>query len=419
MRPGPGPRSGHRSGHPAGGGRRSGAARGGPSSRGGPPGIRGPCWSARSWPSRPSWPGWSPPTAGSWTGSRPRRLRRGPAGRGAPGLAGPGLQPPGPQPAPGAARPWWPSTGAGCPPTSSALLPLPGVGAYTARAVLAFAFEADVGVVDTNAGRVLSRAVAGRPVGSGRGPAAGGRHGAGRPGAGSSARPSSTWGPTVCVAGTPRCSRCPVRRRCRWAAAGRQPVPTRPRGSAGVSVAQSRLRRLRPAGPGPAGRRPAPGAGPGRAWWHRSPAGPTTPTGPPDGGAGWWRRGWWSGPRRDPAPAVTADRATVAGLRFGRSRALRPVTNRMMWSLTSSGRSTWRKCPAPSTTTISEPGARNSVTGPMVSMPMQPSSAPWRYSVGWGAMVPRGRLGGGRLGVVGRAGEHGPVVPDGGAQALG
>ena len=39
-------------------------------------------------------------------------------------------------------------------------------GAYTARAVLAFAFEADVGVVDTNAGRVLSRAVAGRPVGA-------------------------------------------------------------------------------------------------------------------------------------------------------------------------------------------------------------------------------------------------------------
>ena len=44
------------------------------------------------------------------------------------------------------------------------LLALPGVGPYTARAVMAFAFEADVGVVDTNAGRVLSRAVAGRPL---------------------------------------------------------------------------------------------------------------------------------------------------------------------------------------------------------------------------------------------------------------
>ena len=39
---------------------------------------------------------------------------------------------------------------------------LPGVGPYTARAVLAFAFGRPVGVVDTNVGRVLARAVAGR-----------------------------------------------------------------------------------------------------------------------------------------------------------------------------------------------------------------------------------------------------------------
>lgn len=38
-----------------------------------------------------------------------------------------------------------------------ALLGLPGVGPYTARAVLAFAFEQPVGVVDTNVGRVLAR----------------------------------------------------------------------------------------------------------------------------------------------------------------------------------------------------------------------------------------------------------------------
>ena len=50
------------------------------------------------------------------------------------------------------------------PGTLDDLLGLPGVGPYTARAVLAFAFGADVGVVDTNAGRVLSRAVAGRSV---------------------------------------------------------------------------------------------------------------------------------------------------------------------------------------------------------------------------------------------------------------
>ncbi len=39
-----------------------------------------------------------------------------------------------------------------------ALLALPGVGPYTARAVLAFAFEHDVAVVDTNIARVLARA---------------------------------------------------------------------------------------------------------------------------------------------------------------------------------------------------------------------------------------------------------------------
>ena len=38
-----------------------------------------------------------------------------------------------------------------------ALLQLPGIGPYTARAVLSFAFEQDVGVVDTNIARVLSR----------------------------------------------------------------------------------------------------------------------------------------------------------------------------------------------------------------------------------------------------------------------
>ena len=47
------------------------------------------------------------------------------------------------------------------------LLALPGVGPYTARAVLAFAFEADVGVLDVNAVRVLSRVLggAGQPGG--------------------------------------------------------------------------------------------------------------------------------------------------------------------------------------------------------------------------------------------------------------
>src|SRR5690606_32492372 len=41
------------------------------------------------------------------------------------------------------------------------LLALPGVGPYTARAVLVFAHERDIGLVDTNAARFLSRALAG------------------------------------------------------------------------------------------------------------------------------------------------------------------------------------------------------------------------------------------------------------------
>ena len=118
-----------------------------------------------------------------------------------------------------------------------ALLGLPGVGPYTARAVLAFAFDADVGVVDTNAGRVLSRAVAGRPLGlveaqqlvdtmvpTGRGWEFG--------------QALLDLGATVCVSATPACRRCPVRRRCRWAATGQIP-PDPARGSAAVSVAQT------------------------------------------------------------------------------------------------------------------------------------------------------------------------------------
>jgi A/G-specific adenine glycosylase len=123
------------------------------------------------------------------------------------------------------------------PGTLDALLGLPGVGPYTARAVLAFAFGADVGVVDTNAGRVLSRAVAGRSVTTaeaqrlvdamvpdGRGWSFG--------------QALLDLGATVCVAGEPRCHLCPVRRRCRWSATGRR-HPDPARGSAGVSTVQS------------------------------------------------------------------------------------------------------------------------------------------------------------------------------------
>lgn len=116
-----------------------------------------------------------------------------------------------------------------------ALLALPGVGAYTARAVLVFAFERDVAVVDTNIGRVLARLCgqrlrlstaqrfADRLV-----PAGGGWE----------------WnqsmldlGALVCVAQSARCAQCPVRTVCRWRGEGADPA----RSSAGVSRGQSRF----------------------------------------------------------------------------------------------------------------------------------------------------------------------------------
>jgi A/G-specific adenine glycosylase len=129
--------------------------------------------------------------------------------------------------------------GGAVPDDLEALLALPGVGPYTARAVLAFAFERDVGVIDTNAGRILSRAVSGsrlRPaaaqalvdamVPAGRGWSFG--------------QALLDLGATVCTARAPACPACPLRRRCAWSGAG-HPDPDPASGSAGVSFAQSRF----------------------------------------------------------------------------------------------------------------------------------------------------------------------------------
>ncbi len=119
-----------------------------------------------------------------------------------------------------------------------ALLELPGVGPYTARAVMAFAFERDVGVVDTNAARVLAR-TAGRSL----------QRREVQQAADDLVPEGRAWawnqamldlGATVCTSRRPRCDDCPVRDACGWARAGR-PEPDPAIGSAGVSTGQSRF----------------------------------------------------------------------------------------------------------------------------------------------------------------------------------
>jgi A/G-specific adenine glycosylase len=106
------------------------------------------------------------------------------------------------------------------------LLALPGIGAYTARAVAAFAYGKRVPVVDTNVRRVVARAV----------------HGAGDAGPASNTRdmadvdallplddgPAATMsialmelGALICTARGPRCVDCPLLTDCAWQKAGR------------------------------------------------------------------------------------------------------------------------------------------------------------------------------------------------------
>jgi A/G-specific adenine glycosylase len=107
-----------------------------------------------------------------------------------------------------------------------ALLSLPGVGAYTARAVAAFAFGQRVPVVDTNVRRVVARAVGGQ--GQAGPPAAGRDHAAVAallPDDPARAARFSValmeLGALVCVAGAPRCDQCPIAGECAWRSAGR------------------------------------------------------------------------------------------------------------------------------------------------------------------------------------------------------
>ena len=128
--------------------------------------------------------------------------------------------------------------GAVLPDELDALLALPGVGPYTARAVLAFALERDVAVVDTNVGRVLARQVGERLTASVAQLLADGLVPAGRGWAWNQAM--LDLGALVCTKRSPSCARCPVQSSCSWFAAG-APDPDPAIGSAGVSSGQSRF----------------------------------------------------------------------------------------------------------------------------------------------------------------------------------
>jgi A/G-specific adenine glycosylase len=119
-----------------------------------------------------------------------------------------------------------------------ALLRLPGVGPYTARAVLAFAFEQDHGVVDTNTARVLAR-WAGHRLGAKEAQA---RADAAVPAGGGWAwnQAMLDLGAAVCTRRTPRCDDCPVASGCRWHQGGCE-SPDPADGSAGVGGGQSRF----------------------------------------------------------------------------------------------------------------------------------------------------------------------------------
>jgi A/G-specific adenine glycosylase len=122
------------------------------------------------------------------------------------------------------------------PPDLEQLLALPGIGEYTARAVLAFAEHADVGVVDTNVTRVFAR-VMNKPLGKRETQTL----------ADSIVPIGLSWewnqvlmdfGATCCTARSPQCERCPIVESCGWQLhGGDDPAPA----SAGTSKPQARF----------------------------------------------------------------------------------------------------------------------------------------------------------------------------------
>jgi A/G-specific adenine glycosylase len=114
-----------------------------------------------------------------------------------------------------------------------ALLALPGVGPYTARAIAVFAYGLRHPVVDTNVRRVIARAVDGQGQ---AGPAATARDLAAMASLLPEDVPESAvfnagmmeLGAIVCTSRDPKCAACPVAEACRWRALG-YPEYTGPR----------------------------------------------------------------------------------------------------------------------------------------------------------------------------------------------
>jgi A/G-specific adenine glycosylase len=108
----------------------------------------------------------------------------------------------------------------------AALLALPGVGSYTARAVAAFAYGRREPVVDTNVRRLTARAVLGRADGGAATTAADLATVAALlpDDPARAARASAALmelGALVCTARQPACDDCPLRRDCSWRRNGR------------------------------------------------------------------------------------------------------------------------------------------------------------------------------------------------------
>jgi len=119
---------------------------------------------------------------------------------------------------------------------------LPGIGAYTARAVAVFAFGRRHPVVDTNVRRVAARAVLGQ---ADAGPPAAKRDHAlvdallpeDEHEAATTSIALMELGALVCTAGSPKCPVCPIESQCAWLRAGRpayEGPTTRPQRFAGT-----------------------------------------------------------------------------------------------------------------------------------------------------------------------------------------